>query len=86
MIFGNYKIELNENYHVAHPESKFIYWNMEDCDEPIGNGKSVEECIGLIKETLIERVNEYDRTLDPNIFVDKEIEKMRELFNRQVQM
>jgi hypothetical protein len=32
-----------------------------------------------MKEVLIETVAEYDRTLDSNIFPDKEIERMREL-------
>jgi hypothetical protein len=32
-----------------------------------------------MKEVLIEKVAEYDRTLDSNIFPDKEIERMREL-------
>jgi hypothetical protein len=32
-----------------------------------------------MKEVLIETVAEYDRTLNSNIFPDKEIERMREL-------
>lgn len=50
MTFKNYKIELNDNYHAAHPESKFIFWNMENSEEPIGNAKSIEQCVKLINE------------------------------------
>lgn len=52
MTFKNYKIELNENYHVAYPESKFIFWNTENNEEALGCAKSVEECILLINEIL----------------------------------
>lgn len=48
----NYRIQLNENYYPAHPQSKFIYWNTEDYDEPIGNGATIEECKELINERL----------------------------------
>jgi hypothetical protein len=54
MTFKNYKIELNENYHIAHQESKFIFWNMENNEEPIGNAKSIEKCIELINDILNE--------------------------------
>ncbi len=50
MTFKNYKIELNDNYHEAYPESKFIFWNMENREEPIGNAKSIEKCVELINE------------------------------------
>jgi hypothetical protein len=52
MNYKNYKIELNENYHVAHPYSKFIFWNTEENEELIGNAETVEECIELINERL----------------------------------
>ena len=52
MIFKNYKIELNENYYVAHPESKYIFWNTEDYDESINFAATIEECIELINEKL----------------------------------
>ena len=52
MIFKNYKIELNENYHVAHPESKYIFWNTEDYDESINFAATIEQCIELINEKL----------------------------------
>ena len=50
MTFKNYKIELNDNYSPAHPETKFIFWNMENSEEPIGNAKSIEQCVKLINE------------------------------------
>ncbi len=52
MTYKNYKIELNENYHVAHPYSKFIFWNTEDYEESINFAGTVEECIELINERL----------------------------------
>jgi hypothetical protein len=54
MIFGNYKIELNENYHVAHKETKFIFWNTEDYEESINFAATIEECIEIINEKLEE--------------------------------
>jgi hypothetical protein len=50
MTFKNYKIELNDNYSPAHPETKFIFWNMENSKEPIGNAKSIEQCVKFINE------------------------------------
>jgi hypothetical protein len=52
MTYKNYKIELNENYHVAHKETKFIFWNTEESEETIGFAATVEECVELINERL----------------------------------
>jgi hypothetical protein len=55
MTFKNYKIELNENYNVAYPESKFIFWNIENSEEPIGNANSIEKCVKIINDILNEQ-------------------------------
>lgn len=52
MTYKNYLIEENENYYPAHPESKFIFSSTVDCDESIGCGRSIEECIEQINERL----------------------------------
>lgn len=56
MTFKNYKIELNDNYSSAHPETKFIFWNMENSEEPIGNAKSIEQCVEFINDILDEQL------------------------------
>ena len=56
MTFKNYKIELNDNYSSAHPETKFIFWNMENSEEPKGNAKSIEQCIKFINDILDEQL------------------------------
>lgn len=53
--YKNYKIQLNDNYYPAHPESKYIFWNTENFEEPMGNGSTIEDCIELIKEILNEQ-------------------------------
>jgi hypothetical protein len=52
MTYKNYKIELNKNYHVAHKETKFIFWNTEESEETIGFAATIEECVELINERL----------------------------------
>jgi hypothetical protein len=52
MDYKNYTISINENYWPKHPESKYIFVNNEDCDETIGNGPSIEDCIEQIEERL----------------------------------
>lgn len=52
MTYKNYLIEENENYHVAHPESKYIFSSTTDCDETIGFDSSVQGCIEQINERL----------------------------------
>ena len=52
MNYKNYFIELNENYWPSHPESKYVFNNTEDCDETIGSGRSIEDCIEQIEERL----------------------------------
>jgi hypothetical protein len=55
MTYKDYIIEENENYHVAHPYSKFIFSNPNDYDECIGFGPTVENCMEQIDERLDER-------------------------------
>ena len=52
MTYKNYLIEENENYHVAHPERKYVFSSTTDCDESMGCGRSIEECIEQINERL----------------------------------
>ena len=52
MTYKDYIIEENENYHVAYPYSKFIFSNPNDCDECIGFGPSIQNCMEQIDERL----------------------------------
>ena len=52
MNYKNYLIEENENYWPSHPESKYVFNNTEDCDETMGCGSSIEDCIEQIEERL----------------------------------
>lgn len=52
MIFKNYKIELNDNYYPAHPESKYIFYCIDDPEQPGSCGATVEECIDTINLIL----------------------------------
>jgi hypothetical protein len=85
-----YKEKLNDE--CINILSKYEYYfdlNILDaqivCVELTGKSLDLNSLLGLfyeikeMKEVLIEKVAEYDRTLDSNIFSDKEIERMREL-------
>ena len=52
MTYKNYKIEENDCYNSVHPESRFIFFNTNDCDEAYGCGRSIEDCVNHIDEML----------------------------------
>ena len=52
MDYKNYTIEKNENYWPQFPESKFVFSSNTDCDETMGCGSSIEDCIEQIEERL----------------------------------
>lgn len=47
-----YDIYKNEYYNVAYPSTEYLYHNTNDCDEPIGTGDSIQDCIEQIEEQL----------------------------------
>ena len=44
MKYKGYKIELNEYYNWRYPNTKYLYFSINDCDSPVLWASTIDEC------------------------------------------
>lgn len=52
ILHDGYEIYENDYYNPAYSSTKYEYQNTLDCDELMGNGESIEDCMKQIDEQL----------------------------------
>lgn len=51
--YEGYLIVENEFYYFKYPQFKFLFHNLNDSDQPSGNGATIEDCKMQIDELLL---------------------------------
>jgi hypothetical protein len=44
MTYKGFKIELNEYYNWRYPNTKYLYYSINDCDRPVLWAATIHEC------------------------------------------
>ena len=44
MKYKGFKIELNEYYNWRYPNTKYLYFSINDCDSPVLWASTIDEC------------------------------------------
>jgi len=53
--YKRYRIYANEYCNAKYPDCNFVFYNLDDCDECMGNGISIEDCKEQINEIILNK-------------------------------